>query len=393
MDKRIFWLAVGSFTISTEGFVVSSLLPAIASDAGISIPLAGCLITAFALAYALGGPILATLAGAQDRRSIIVWTMAFFVFGNLMAALGSSFETLLVARIVMALAAGLFAATAQATAVAMVDNHHRARAIAVVVGGTTVAVALGAPIGALIGAAVGWRGTFLAIAALGALAGVVLWWRLPRGLSGTRLTLGQRMAGAMRPGIPAMLLTTLLNLTGAFAVFSYIAPLAMQGTGLSMLALPGVLLAFGVGAVIGNFVGGQSADRFGATRTVYWSLALSIVVLLGLSAIPALPAVFAGPLFIGAMVPWGIVGWAFLPAQVSRILAIAPDDAPVVLSLNGSALYLGVALGSVVGGEVLRVGSPVDLGCVAALFPLAGLIVVLATAWRRGVGAHAVPAE
>ena len=86
MDKRIFWLAAGSFTISTEGFVVSSLLPDIAADAGISIPLAGCLITAFALAYALGGPVLATLTGRQDRRSIIVWTMAFFVFGNLMAA-------------------------------------------------------------------------------------------------------------------------------------------------------------------------------------------------------------------------------------------------------------------------------------------------------------------
>ena len=106
MDKRIFWLAAGSFTISTEGFVVSSLLPDIAADAGISIPLAGCLITAFALAYALGGPVLATLTGRQDRRSIIVWTMAFFVFGNLMAALGSSFETLLAARVVMGLLTG-----------------------------------------------------------------------------------------------------------------------------------------------------------------------------------------------------------------------------------------------------------------------------------------------
>src|SRR6185312_17059435 len=145
---------------------------------------AGVLITAFALAYAIGAPILTTLTGDWDRRRVILATLVFFVLGNVGAALSSSFELLLVARIVMALAAGLFAATAQATAVAMVDGHHRARAIAVVVGGTTVAVALGAPLGALIGTAVGWRGTFMAVAALGTLAGLVLSWRLPRGLSG-----------------------------------------------------------------------------------------------------------------------------------------------------------------------------------------------------------------
>ncbi|MBN9075081.1 MAG: MFS transporter [Rhizobiales bacterium 65-79] len=393
MDKRIFWLAVGSFTISTEGFVVSSLLPDIAADSGISIPLAGYLITAFALAYALGGPILATLTGRQERRPVIIWTMAFFVLGNLMAAFGSSFETLLGARVVMALAAGLFAATAQATAVAMVDGHHRARAIAVVVGGTTVAVALGAPLGALIGAAIGWRGTFMAIAALGTLAGVVLWWRLPRGLSGTPLTLRQRVAGVARPGVLPMLLTTLFTLTGAFTVFSYIAPLAMQGAGLSELALPAVLLAFGVGAVAGNIAGGQAADRFGATRTVCWSLALGAAALIVFSAIPALPHAYAGPLLVAAMVPWGVIGWAFPPAQASRLLAIAPDDAPVVLSLNGSALYLGVALGSVVGAEVLRVGSPADLGWVGALFPLIGLAIVLGAYALRHRSVAVAPAE
>ncbi|RWD91923.1 MAG: MFS transporter, partial [Mesorhizobium sp.] len=124
MDKRIFWLALGSFAISTEGFVISSLLPDIASDAGISVPLAGSLITAFALAYAIGAPVLATLTGEWDRRRVILWTLVFFVIGNLVAAVSSSFELLLIARIVMALSSGLFAATAQGTAVALVDDHH-----------------------------------------------------------------------------------------------------------------------------------------------------------------------------------------------------------------------------------------------------------------------------
>ncbi|RWG04671.1 MAG: MFS transporter, partial [Mesorhizobium sp.] len=211
MDKRIFWLALGSFAISTEGFVISSLLPDIAADAGISVPLAGSLITAFALAYAIGAPILATLTGEWDRRRVILWTLVFFVIGNIVAALSSSFELLLIARIVMALSSGLFAATAQGTAVALVDDHHRARAIAVVVG---------APLGALVAAIAGWRGTFFAIAGLGALAGAILWWRLPRGIVGTRLPLKARLAAAVRPGVLPILVTTVLALVGAFTVFA-----------------------------------------------------------------------------------------------------------------------------------------------------------------------------
>lgn len=392
MDKRLFWLALGSFTISTEGFVISSLLPDIAGDAGISIPLAGTLITAFALAYAIGTPILATLTGEWDRRRVILWTLVFFVIGNLVAALSSSFELLLIARIIMALSSGLFAATAQGTAVALVDDHHRARAIAVVVGGTTVAVALGAPLGALVAAFAGWRGTFFAIAGLGALVGAILWYRLPRGIIGTKLPLRRRLAAALRPGVMPILLTTALALIGAFSVFSYIAPLAIQSGGLNPIALPGMLLAFGVGAVIGNIAGGQAADRFGATRTVGWSLALSAAMLVMLSVVPTfLPQHIAGPVLMALMVPWGMVGWAFPPAQASRIIKLAPDAAPIVLSLNASALYLGVALGAVVGGAVLRYGVPADLGLIAAIFPLIGLGVVLAGRWAaRPV---AVPAE
>ncbi|MER9403341.1 MFS transporter [Mesorhizobium caraganae] len=392
MDKRLFWLALGSFTISTEGFVISSLLPEIAGDAGISIPLAGTLITAFALAYAIGTPILATLTGEWDRRRVILWTLTFFVLGNVAAALSSSFELLLIARIIMALSSGLFAATAQGTAVALVDDHHRARAIAVVVGGTTVAVALGAPLGALVAAFAGWRGTFFAIAGLGALVGAILWYRLPRGIIGTRLPLRARLSAAVRPGVMPILLTTTLALIGAFTVFAYVAPLAIESGGLSPIALPGMLLAFGVGAVIGNIAGGQAADRFGATRTVGWSLALSAAMLVMLSVIPTfLPQHIAGPVLMAMMVPWGIVGWAFPPAQASRIIKLAPDAAPIVLSLNASALYLGVALGAVVGGAVLRYGVPADLGFIAAIFPLIGLGVVLAGRWAaRPV---AVPAE
>ena len=331
MDKRLVWLAVGSFVMSTVGFVFSSLLPSIAADAHITIPHAGHLITAFSLAYAIGAPTLSALAGATDRRRLLVAAMLTFVAGNAVAALSTSFATLLLAQIIMGAAAGLFAATAQATAVALAGPEHRALAISIVVGGTTFAVAIGAPLGSLVAAFWGWRGTFLSIACLAIVCAVVLWFRLPHGLKGTRLTMRERLQSVGKPGVLPSLLVTLLYLTGAFALISFLAPLAMEGAGLPALAMPAMLLAFGIGAVVGNLSSGYLADRIGATRVVVLSLLLASTVCLVISvSLKLLPPDIAGPLLIGLMVPWGIIGWAFpagagQPHRRLRAGSRAPD--------------------------------------------------------------------
>jgi DHA1 family inner membrane transport protein len=392
MDKRLVWLAVGSFAMSTVGFVFASLLPSIAADTHTSIPMAGYLIMTFSLAYAIGAPVLSALAGEIDRRRVLTMAMLAFVAGNLIAASSSSFAMLLAAQIVMGMSAGLFAATAQATAVALAGPDHRALAISVVVGGTTFAVALGAPLGSLIATFWGWRGTFLAIALLGVACAAILWMRLPHGLRGARLTLAERLTIIGRPGILPALVTTLLYLTGGFIIISYLAPLAIDGAGLPALALPGMLLCFGVGAVIGNIASGYLADRIGATRVVVLSLLMSIAVSLLIAlGLKLLPQELSGPLLIGIMVPWGIIGWTFPPAQASRIVGCAPEVAHLTLSLNVSALYFGIAFGTVVGGRVLEFATPSDLGIIAAAFPLAALAVLWASSRSRALAP--APAE
>ncbi|MFC6490645.1 MFS transporter, partial [Nitratireductor sp. GCM10026969] len=117
MDKRLFLLALGAFVTSTVAFVFAGLLPLIAEDVGVTVAQAGYLVSAFSLAYAIGTPVLSTLTGAMDRRRVIALALVFFVAGNLAAALSGRVPTLLAAQIVMGMAAGLFAATAQATAV------------------------------------------------------------------------------------------------------------------------------------------------------------------------------------------------------------------------------------------------------------------------------------
>ena len=377
MDKRLVWLAVGSFTMSTVGFVFSSLLPSIAADTHTTVPMAGYLITVFSLSYAIGAPVLSALAGAADRRRVLTVAMLIFLAGNVVAATSVSFATLLLAQILMGMASGLFAATAQATAVSLAGPEHRALAISVVVGGTTFAVALGAPLGALIAAVWGWRGTFGAVAFLALACATVLWLRLPHGLQGTKLTLRERFSIIGHAGIAPSLAVTFLYLAGGFIIISYLAPLAIEGAGLTKLALPGLLLAFGIGAVIGNLSSGYLADRLGATRMVVASLLASAIMVLSIAlGLHLLPHELCGPLLIGIMLPWGIIGWAFPPAQASRIVGYAPQVAHLTLSLNASAMYLGIASGTAIGGRVLENAAPADLGFVAALFPMAALAVL-----------------
>ena len=380
MISPLIWLALGTFVVGTEGFAIAGLLPDIAAEAGISVAQSGTLVTAFSVSYAFGSPVLATLFGDIDRHRILTATMVLFAASNLAAALTSSFEALLLARVIMALSAGLYAATAQATAIALAPPERRARAISVVVGGATVAVALGAPIGALLATLTGWRGTFAAIAVLSAVAAAALLFKVPAHLRGARIPLRERAMTIVKPGVLPILATTLLIMTGGFSVFTYLAPLAVEGTGLPAVVVPGLLLAWGVGAALGNFIGGQAADRYGARATAIFSIVgLSAVLALISLATKLLSSALAGPALIGLTVVWGIMGWMTLPPQVSRLVALHPASAPVSLSLNASALYLGVALGSVLGAAVINVGTPADLGWVAAVPVLLALTIVLTT--------------
>lgn len=377
MDKRLIWLAAGAFAVGTVGFVFSTLLPLIAEEMHVTVAQAGYLISAFSLAYAVGAPVLSALAGAADRRLVLAIALVTFVAGNLLASQSNSFAFLFAAPVIMGAAGGLFAATAQATAISMAPPEQRARAISMVVGGTTFAVALGAPLASLLATLWGWRGAFGAIGVMALACAAILWWRLPARHFGEALTLGQRLAALRRPGITPALLVTFLHLSGCFAVVSYFGAIAIDGAGLSRYALPVLLLSFGIGAILGNGLGGYLADRFGNVPVIVWSIVLAMLLCCSVSAVLMLPDWLAGPLLIALMFPWGLIGWAFMPAQVSRIVGLAPDVSGLTLSLNVSALYFGVAFGTFVGGRVLEYAAVEDIGVVGAAISLAGLLLFL----------------
>ena len=376
MDIRLIWLAVGTFAIGVESFAISSLLPQISESTGVTLTQAGYLVLAFALANAFGAPVLAALTGSVDRRRTLTVAALVFSAGALWAALSQGYFDLLAARVLMAFSAGLYTATAQATGVSIVSPDHRARAISVIVGGTTMAVAFGAPIGAVVGGLVGWRGAYFMVAGFGVVAALALWLMLPSGLRGVPLPLRQRVQAIALPGVPSALLTTWLYITGGFVVIIYLAVISTQAIGLPASLVPAVMLAFGIGAAIGNIAGGQLADRFGPGRTIVATITIGAVLMLGISEVVYLPTELVGPAFFVLIFGWGVVGWGFFPPQSSHLLSLSPASAPLVLSLNASALYLGIAGGSLIGGLVLQYASVRDLGWVGALFPLLALALI-----------------
>jgi predicted MFS family arabinose efflux permease len=373
----VLWLAVAAFAIGTEAFVIAGLLPVIASDLQISLAATGQLVTAYALTYAVGSPILAVTFNNLDRRTVLTLALCCFIAGNLVAVLAGSFAVLLASRMLMAAGAGLCMPTALAVAVAIASPERRGRAIALVTSGMTIATVLGVPLGTWIGSHYGWRATFILVAGLGAVALAGLLFGLPRGLPRNAATLGQRLAVARHSAVLRALLVTAFWAMGGFTVFTYLAvPLHDLGLGPTEIGL--ALLIFGVAAAIGNIAGGTLADRIGPVPTATLGLVTMMMALtLQSVTLKFAPPEYARTVLLGLIFFWGIGGWAFYTGQVANLVHIEPHASMIALSLNASAMYLGFAAGGALGGIVLTALSPNDLGWVGGSSVATALAMVL----------------
>ncbi|AVQ82972.1 MULTISPECIES: MFS transporter [unclassified Variovorax] len=389
------WLALGAFAIGTESFMVAGLLPVLAADLQVSAARAGQLVLLFALSYAVGSPLMAALFARFGRRPLLIASLAAFSGLALAAGLAHGFALLALARIALGLAAGVFLPTASAVAAAMVSPALRGRALAIVSGGGTVAVALGVPLGAWIASWGGWRTAYLLIAAVAALAAWGLALGLPRALAQAPAAAKQAPAfeAARAPGVLPALLVTLLWATGGFSFYTYIA-LFLSGTlGFGAEGASAVFCAIGVAAALGTAAGGWATDRFGADRVAQGFALLLVVILGGLSfAAQMLPRGLALPLIVGLSALWGFAGWGFGPAQAVRLIRLAPERAPMTLSLNASATYLGIAAGSALGGAAIELFGVSAVGWAGAAMQLTGLALLLRAA-RRARRACSAPAS
>ncbi len=376
-------LSAGNFVIGMGAFVVIGMLNPMADSFGVSAAEAGLVLTVYALAYAVASPVAVAATGGWPRRTVLIVGLGIFALAAVLSALAPTPPALFAARVLAALGAGLFTPNAAAVAVSCSPPERRGAALSNVFFGLTLAQVLGVPAGGFAAYAFGWPVSFFAVAALAVPVLVGLWRLTPPDLAfqPTRLaTLGAALAD-WRTLVAVLFTATYLG--AIYVPFTYLAPLLTATMGFEGPGIAATLLAFGLGAVVGNLIGGRLADRVGPRRTLF-GLALAQVALMPLLSTLPLPAPL---LFLLAFV-WSVCGWSFMAPQQAQLIRLAPDRPSVVLALNAAAIYLGAAGGSAIGGLVIaRFG----LGALGVVGGLCALVAVanLALAQRA---APAVPA-
>lgn len=384
MDVRLLWLALGAFAGSVESSLIVIVMPDIAAEVGVSISEAGWLIFAYSVAYGIGTPLFATLFGGVDRRTVVAG--AEFVFGTMALLFGllPGYLLLLGARTFLAFGAGMFTSTAQSTAVALAAPGKRGSAISTVVMGGSIAVALGAPLAALVANVLGWRVAYVGLGVVAIIAAVTMWLRLPGDIHGDRRTLRERLSVLKVPGVPMVLLAAGLAVMGSFIFFNFLAPVTTELLGIDRSLMPVVMLAFGAGAIAGNHAGGRLADKYGGKRTGLILGGMMVVLLLALPLLPVLPAPLVAPAFFVFMVAYGAITWGFMPPQLHRLAALSAKSVQLSAALNLTAMNIGGALSAVVGGLVLEHAGLTWLGPTGALVSVLAVIA----AWIAPAGSE-----
>ncbi len=369
MDIRLLVLALGTFSIGTDSFVVAGILPDVARSFDIEVATAGQLITVYALTYALMTPVMATLTAHWQRRTVLVAGLFVFIAGNVLTAVLPTYDLVLASRALAGLGGAIFTPAASAMAAALVAPEMRGRALAIVMAGLSGATALGAPIGTLVGNLGDWRLTMWFVAALGLLAMVGVRTLLPQMTPPSALRLRERLAPVADPRVAMTLLTTLFVLSGLYTVYTYISIAFERATDGDGSRLAALISIWGVAAIVGNLLAGSLTDKFGSRRIINISL---VVAILDFAFMPMFNVTFAGASVV--LVIWGIAGWGILVPQQHRLIGIAPSKAPLVIALNAAAIYVGVSLSGALGAVVLHVLDPSFLAPVGAILILAGLV-------------------
>jgi predicted MFS family arabinose efflux permease len=377
MDSRLFWLSLAAFVGAIEGGLIAGILPLISADLGVSLGQAGMLVLFYSLAYALGPPMLALLLGGVGRRRILAWSEFALAVCALAIVLMPFFEGIVIIRTLLAVAAGTYTGTAMATAAMLAPLGQRGRYMQVISMGQAIASLAGVPLGALLAAQLGWRFEYVALAIMAGLASLALYKKLPRGMPGDTMTIGERFRVLRNPGIGTALLSTLIFMIGSAPLMVYISAL-LTAAHVGYEALPLVLLAGGIGAIACSATAGRMSDRFGSKRTATMSGLAVIVVMAVFVTLPFVPVELALPALMLTVGAQGFVVRTYSIAVASHMAQIAPSAVPVAISLNMSAFQIGMAIAAAVGGVVLD-----SLG--AMTLPLIGmpLVALSLLIWRR----------
>lgn len=351
MPLAIYALMMGAFGIGTTEFVIMGILPQIGRDLGVTLSSAGMLISAYALGVALGAPLLTLASTKIKKKNALIALMALFTIGNLVCAIAPDYWTLMIARVVTSFAHGTFFGIGSVVATSLVRPNQKAQAIALMFTGLTLANILGVPFGTWLGQMHGWRSTFWAITAIGPVAMLALIYYLPKdSATAEKVNIRTEIETVMHPKVILGLILTVFGFGSVFALFTYIAPILTDLSGIAEKAISPILLLFGLGLIFGNIAGGKLADKK-LMPTLVGSLLALTLVMLGFGLFSHYAAVAIALVFA-----LGFFGFATVPPLQMRVLESAARAPMLASALNIAAFNLGNALGAWSGGLMIDHG-------------------------------------
>ncbi len=368
-------LALGGFGIGVTEFVTMGLLPDIAADllpaqyavdpSGANAQ-AGLLVSAYALGVVVGAPTIAAAAARWPRKRLLIVLVSVFVLGNLLSAILPSFGLVLAARFFSALPHGAYFGIASLVAASLMGPGKRARGVAFVLGGLTIANVVGVPFGTFVGQNFGWRSTYFLVAIIFAVTLAAIALTVPYRPGDPTATMRNELSAFTRAQVWLTLIVASIGFGGVFAVYTYVAPVVTDVTGLTASLVPIVLVAFGVGMTIGNFLAGWLTDRSVKRSLVISVLGLGVSVLGFALFAHTVPGLFVFVFLIG------IFAGACSPAIQTRLMDVAHNAQSIAAALNHSALNIGNSLGALLGGLAITAG----LGYISPAYVGVGLAVL-----------------
>jgi predicted MFS family arabinose efflux permease len=374
MQLKLWSLTLGNFAIGTGVMIVPGMLNDLSAGLAVSPAAIGMLISVFAMTICIGGPFLASWTSAIDRRKLLTASLLLYAVMHLLAAVAPGYNTLLAVRMVTAVGAALFTAQAAATAGLMVPPETRGKAIGLVFLGWSIAAVVGTPLGAWLGAHIGWRPTMGLVGLVSALFAAGVWLQIPDKLFVAPMDRAAWKSLLTNTPLLLAISVTAIQALGMFSLFSYMALLLKDFIDATPNVISLVFLCFGATGVIGNVLGARMMDRIGPTRV---GLAAMACMLAALVSWPLTRGSL--PVTILLTLVWGLGCFAVNSAQQARLVAMAPALASASVALNSSAIYLGQAAGAFIGGVIVTTRGTGDLSKFGAVpMGLAMLVSLLA---------------
>ncbi|WP_122053276.1 MFS transporter [Vibrio sp. Evd11] len=368
---QVWILTLAAFAIGTAEFVIAGILPQIATSLSITEGQAGYLISAYALAIVIGGPILTIYLARFNKKMVLIGLMALFIIGNVLSALAPSYPLLLASRVIAGLVQGPFYGIGAVVATNLVSEKMAGRAVGQMFAGLTLANVLGVPAGTWVSLQFGWHTTFFTVAALGTIAMLAILTSIKSAGHSEAKDIKTQLLAFKNPMLLISLAITAFAWSGFMTLYGYLAPIAMHITGYSQESVTWILVIVGVGLIIGNTLGGRSSDKNLGKASMFWAVAMIVsLVVVGL-------VVDNKILFVAAAFVFGIASFANVPAMQLRVMNHGGEGQELAATANISAFNLANAFGGFLGGMVLD--SQLGAGMIpfaAVVVPVIGLLLI-----------------